>query len=111
MLRALAGEALGVASLHGAGEFWFRGYRIGARSLDAPHGHGPIVEVVIEDGAGGATIDRVRTAVAFGAEAGSACAIDALHASATRACRTRSFAGCVSPVDARYASPETGQIS
>ena len=37
--------------------------------------------------------------------------IDHSHAPATAACRAESLAGCVSPVDARYASPETGQIS
>jgi len=60
---------------------------------------------------GAELLDRVRIAVAFRSDPGSACRIDPLHAPEVAARRAESLVGCVSPVDARYASPETGQIS
>ena len=72
--------------------------------------------VLTADG-GAELLDRVRIAVAFRSDPGSACRIDHSRAPAIAARRAESLAGCVSPVDARYASPfarksaETGQIS
>ena len=111
MLGVLAREALAVATLHGAAQLSFRGYRVAARRLGAAGAEGSLVEVTLATNGGGEPLDRVRIAVASRSEAGSACRIDYSQAPTVVACQAESLAGCVSPVDARYASPETGQIS
>jgi len=111
MLRVLAREALAVATLHGAAQLSFRGYRVAATRLCAAGSDGAFVEITLAGNRGDEPFDRVRIAVASRSHAGSAWRIDSLHTPATAVCTTESLAGCVSPVDARYASPETGQIS
>jgi len=110
-LRVLVREALAVAALSGAAQLSFRGYRIDAKRLRAAGADGALVEITLAVDAGGAPLDRVRIAVASRPDPRSACRVDFLHAPSMAACTTESLAGCVSPVDARYASPETGQIS
>ncbi|WKZ13660.1 MAG: hypothetical protein QY320_06795 [Gammaproteobacteria bacterium] len=111
MLRVLACEVLAFATLHGAAQLSFRGYRVAARRLCATGANEALVKITLACSCGGEPLDRVRIAVAFRSDAGSAWRIDSLHAPKTAVCTTESLAGCVSPVDARYASPETGQIS
>ena len=111
MLRVLAREALAFATLHGAAQLLFRGYRVAATRLCAAGADGAFVEITLAGNCGGEPLDRVRIAVAFRSDPGSASRIDHSHAPATVACQAESLAGCVSPIDARYASPETGQIS
>ena len=111
MLRVLACEVLAVATQRGAAQLSFRGYRVAARRLCAAEANETLVEVILSGNRGGELLDRVRIAVASRSDAGSAWRIDSLHAPTTAVCTTESLAGCVSPVDARYASPETGQIS
>ena len=110
MLRVLAREALAVATLHGAAQLSFRGYRIDATRLWATGANEALVEVILSGNRGGDPLDRVRIAVAFRSDEGSASRIDPWHTPAISAGQAESLAGCVSPVDARYASPETGQI-
>jgi hypothetical protein len=111
MLRVLAREALAVATLHGAAQLSFRGYRVAATRLCAAGSDGAFVEITLAGNRGDEPFDRVRIAVASRSDVGSAWRIDSLHAPATAVWMTESLAGCVSPVDARYALPETGQIS
>lgn len=111
MLGVLAREALAVAALSGAAQLSFRGYRVDARRLCAARADGPLVEITLAVSGSGEPLDRVRIAVASRSDVGSACRIDYSHAPTVAACQAESLAGCVSPVDARYASPETGQIS
>ena len=111
MLNVLAREALAAAVLHDAAQLSFRGYRIDARRLRAAGADGALVEITLAVDGGDAPLDRVRIAVASRSDPRSACRVDFLHAPSMAACTTESLAGCVSPVDARYASPETGQIS
>jgi hypothetical protein len=111
MLCVLAREALAVATLHGAAELSFRGYRVAATRVRAAGADGAFVEVALAGNRGDEPLDRVRIAVAFRSDPGSACRIDHSRAPAIAARRAESLAGCVSPVDARYASPDTGQIS
>jgi hypothetical protein len=111
MLRLLVDDALAAALLHGSERISFHGYCIEARRLFAPGTEVASVEFVLTINGGAELLDRVRIAVAFRSDPGSACRIDLLHASEVAARRAESLAGCVSPVDARYASPETGQIS
>ena len=111
MLRVLAREALAVATLHGAAQLSFRGYRVAATRLCTAGTDGAFVEITLAVNRGDELLDRVRIAVAFRSDEGSASRIDPLHALPVAPRRAESLAGCVSPVDARYASPETGQIS
>ena len=111
MLCVLAREALAVATLHGAAQLSFRGYRVAATRLCTAGTDGAFVEITLAGNRGGEPLDRVRIAVAFRSDAGSACRIEPSRTPAMAACHTEFFAGCVSPVDARYASPKTGQIS
>ncbi len=111
MLNVLAREALAAAVLHDAAQLSFRGYRIDARRLGTTGADEAIVEITLARSRGGEPFDRVRIAVASRSDAGSAWRTDSLHTPGTAVCTTESLAGCVSPVDARYASPETGQIS
>ncbi len=111
MLRVLAHDALSAAMLHGFERVSFHGYCVEARCLSASGADVASVELVLTIHGGAELLDRVRIAVAFRSNPGSACRIDPLHALRVAARQTESLAGCVSPVDARYASPETGQIS
>ena len=111
MLRVLVHDALAAALLHGFERVSFHGYCIEARCLSASGADVASVELVLTIDGGAELLDRVRIAVAFRSDPGSACRIDPSHAPAIVARRAESLAGCVSPVDARYASPETGQIS
>lgn len=111
MLCVLAREALAVATLHGVAQLSFRGYRVAATRLCTAGTDGAFVEITLAGNRGGEPLDRVRIAVAFRSDPGSACRTDPLHALPVDARQAESLAGCVSPVDARYASPETGQIS
>ena len=111
MLSVVAQQAIVDAWRYGMERAWFRGYRIEARRLDG--GHGPARFLVLTlgslDTAG--ALDRVLIEVAPCSNFVSACGISFSQASADSARRTESLAGCVSPFDARYASPESGQIS
>ena len=111
MLRVLVHDALAAALLHGFERISFHGYCIEARRLSAAGAERASVDLALTVDGGAELLDRVRIAVAFRSDPGSACRIDHLHAPAIAARRAESLAGCVSPVDARYASPETGQIS
>ena len=111
MLRILVHDALVAAMLRGFERVSFHGYCVEARCLSASGADVASVELALTIHGGAELLYRVRIAVAFRSDPGSACLIDHSHAPATAARRAESLAGCVSPVDARYASPETGQIS
>ncbi len=83
MLRVLAREALAVATLHGAAQLSFRGYRVAATRLCAAGSDGAFVEITLAGNRGDEPFDRVRIAVASRSDAGSAWRIDSLHAPAT----------------------------
>ena len=75
MLRALAREAFAVATLHGAAQLSFHGYRFDARRI-AASANGAFVEITLSVSQIGEPLDRVRIAVACRLHAGSACRID-----------------------------------
>lgn len=80
MLCVLVREALAVATLHGAAQLSFRGYRVAATRLCAAGANGAVVEITLAVNRGGEPLDRVRIAVAFRSDEGSASRIDPLHA-------------------------------
>jgi hypothetical protein len=85
MLRLLAREALTVATLHGAAQLSFRGYRVDARRC-AAGASGAFVEITLTVCKTGELLERVCIAVACRSDAGSACRINSLHAPATAVC-------------------------
>ena len=111
MLCVLVQEVLVAAMLRGFERVSFHGYCIEATRLSTAGADIAFVALTLTAGCGAELPDRVRIAVAFPSDTGSACRIDYSHAPTVAACQAESLAGCVSPVDARYASPETGQIS
>jgi hypothetical protein len=111
MLRLLVHDALAAALLHGFDRVSFHGYCIEARCLSTSGADVASVELVLTIDGSAELLDRVRIAVAFRSDPASACRIAPSHALPVAARQAESLAGCVSPVDARYASPETGQIS
>ncbi len=111
MLSAVAQQAIVDAWRCGMERAWFRGYRIEARRLDGADGRSQFLVLTLGSVGGAGVLDRVFIEVAPRPNSGSACDLCFSRASAAASWRTESLAGCVSPVDARYASPETGQIS
>lgn len=80
MLRALVHDALAAAMLHGFERVSFRGYCIEARCLSTSGADVASVELVLTIDGGAELLDRVRIAVAFRLDEGSACRIDPLPA-------------------------------
>ena len=111
MLRALFDEVLRTAALHGFERVSFHGYRIEGRSLYAASARHARVMLTLHDEGGATLLDAVRIAVARPSRPGSACVISHPRAPVLAALEAESLAGCVSPEDARDASPETGPIS
>ena len=111
MICAMAHAALIGAARHGKDCTSFRGFRIDANRVRTDGGEGTLIEVTLSAAGGAALLDRVLIEVARHAHLGSACAIEPTAAGPVAPRRTAFLAGCVSPFDARYASPETGQIS
>lgn len=111
MLRALFEEVLMRAALHGFERVSFHGYRIEGRSLRAAGARHARVMLTLDDEDGATLLDAVRIAVARPSRPGSACVIPHPRAPMLAALEAQFLAGCVSPEDARHASPETGPIS
>ena len=111
MLSVVAQQAIVDAWQCGMERAWFRGYRIEARRLDGGHGPGRFLVLTLGSLDTAGVLDRVLIEVAPRSNSVSACGISFSRASADSARRTESLVGCVSPFDARYASPESGQIS
>ena len=111
MLSVVAQQAIVDAWRCGMERAWFRGYRIEVRRLDGGHGPGRFLVLTLGSLDTAGVLDRVLIEVAPRSNSVSACGISFSRASADSARRTESLVGCVSPFDARQASPESGQIS
>jgi hypothetical protein len=111
MLSVVAQQAIVDAWRCGVERAWFCGYRIEARRLDGPDGCSQFLLLTLGSLDTVGALDRVLIEVAPCSNSVSACCISFSQASAASARRTESLVGCVSPFDARYASPESGQIS
>lgn len=111
MLGAVARQSICDAWQGGADRTAFHGYSIETRRIGrADDGHPLIILTLRATGVGG-VLDRLFIAVASHPIAGSAFHISFDWTRASASCRTESLVGCVSPFDARHASPESGQIS
>ena len=111
MLGAIARQSICDAWQRGEDRSAFQGYCIETRRIAAvDEGHALFVLTLRATGATG-VLDRHVIAVAPHPIPGSAFPISFDGARTLASRRTESLVGCVSPFDARHASPETGQIS
>ena len=117
MLGAILFQSIRDAWEMGVDRTRFRGYSIEARRIDAADGgHPQLVLTLRIAGAAGvvgvsAVLDRLFIAVAPYPIPGTGCDIRLNCVRTFVPRRTESPVGCVSPIDARYASPETGHVS
>ena len=117
MLGAIMFQSIRDACQHGEHRVWFRGYCIEARRIDGVDGgHPQLVLTLRVAGVAGvvgvsAVLDRLFIAVAPFPIPGTGCDIRLQRVRNFSPLRTESPVGCVSPIDARYASPETGHFS
>lgn len=117
MLGAILFQSIRDAWELGVDRTQFRGYCIEARRIDAADsGHPELLLTLRVAGAAGvvgvsAVLDRLFIAVAPFPIPGTGCDIRLNCVRNFVPPRTESPVGCVSPIDARYASPETGLFS
>ena len=117
MLGAIMFQSIRDACQHGEHRVWFRGYCIEARRINAADGgHPQLVLTLRVAGVAGvvgvsAVLDRLFIAVAPFPIPGTGCDIRLQRVRNFVPRRTESPVGCVSPIDARNASPETGHFS
>ena len=117
MLGAILFQSIRDAWESGVDRARFHGYSIEARRVDAADGgHPQLVLTLRVAGVAGvvgesAVLDRLFIAVAPYPIPGRGCDIRLKCVRSFVPRRTESPVGCVSPIDARYASPETGHFS
>jgi len=117
MLGAILFQSIRDAWEMGVDRTRFRGYSIEAWRIDAADGgHPQLVLTLRVAGVAGvvgvsAVLDRLFIAVAPYPIPGTGCDIRLKFVRSFVRRRTESPVGCVSPIDARNASPETGHFS
>ena len=117
MLGAILFQSIRDAWEVGVDRTRFRGYSIEARRIDAADGGHPQLMLTLRvAGVAGvvgvsAVLDRLFIAVAPYPISGTRCDIRLQRVRNLSPRRTESPVGCVSPIDARNASPETGLFS
>ena len=111
MLGAILFQSIRDAWELGMDRTWFRGYCIEARRIDAFDGGQPQLLLTLRITGVSAVLDRMFMAVAPFPIPGTGCDIRLKCVSTSVRRRTESPVGCVSPIDARNASPETGHFS
>ena len=111
MLGALLLQSVRDAWLRGADSVRFRGYCIDCRRIDGDDGGHPRMVLTLRVAGGIGMLDRLFIAVAPYPIPGTGCDIRLKCVRRLSPPRTESPVGCVSPIDACYASPETGHFS
>ena len=111
MLGALLFQCIRDAWRCGEDRVWFLGYCIEARRIDAFDGGQPQLLLTLRTTGVSAVLDRMFIAVAPYPIPGTRCEIRLNCVRSFVPRRTQSPVGCVSPIDACYASPETGHFS
>lgn len=113
-LGAILFQSIRDAWQSGQDRVWFRDYCIEARRIDvadvAIGGHS-LLMLTLRIAGVAAMLDRRFIAVAPYPIPGAGFDIELIRVRTVAQRRLRSHVGCVSPIDARNASPETGQIS
>ena len=111
MLGALLLQSVRDAWRHGQDRVRFRGYCIECRRLGGEGTGHPALVLTLRVAGGAGVLDRLFMAVAPYPIPGTRCDIRLQPVRHLPRGRTESPVGCVSPIDVRNASPETGQIS
>lgn len=111
MLGALLFQCIRDAWRCGEDRVRFLGYCIEARRIDAFDGGQPQLLLTLRITGVSAVLDRMFMAVAPFPIPGTGCDIRLKCVRTAVRRRTESPVGCVSPIDARNASPETGHFS
>lgn len=111
MLGALLFQCIRDAWRCGEDRVWFLGYCIEARRIDASDGGHPQLVLTLRATNAPGALDRMFIAVAPFPIPGAGCDIRLQRVRNLLPLRTESPVGCVSPIDARNASPETGLFS
>ena len=111
MLGAILFQCIGDACKLGMDRVRFRGYRIEARRIDGADGDHPQLMLTLRVTGAAGVLDRMFIAVAPYLIPGTRCDIRLKSVRPLSPRRTESPVGCVSPIDARYVSPETGHVS
>lgn len=95
----------------GQDRVWFRDYCIEARRIDVANGGHSLLMLTLRIAGVAGMLDRRFIAVAPYPIPGAGFDIELIRVRAVAQRRLKSHVGCVSPIDVRNASPETGQIS
>ena len=111
MLGAIMFQSIRDAWTLGLDRTRFRGYCIEARRIDFADGRHPQLMLTLRITGVSAVLDRMFIAVAPYPIPGTGFDIRLKCVRNSSPRRTESPVGCVSPIDARNASPETGHIS
>ncbi len=111
MLGAILFQSIRDAWTLGLDRTRFRGYCIEARRIDFDDGRHPQLLLTLQVAGVAEVVDRLFIAVAPFPIPGAGCDIRLRSVRILSPRRTESPVGCVSPIDVRNASPETGQIS
>ena len=111
MLGAILFQCIRDACKLGMDRVRFRGYRIEARRIDGADGDHPQLMLTLRVTGAAGVLDRMFIAVAPYPIPGAGFDIRFKCVRNLSPRRTESPVGCVSPTDARYASPETGHVS
>ena len=111
MLGAVARQSICAAWQRGEDRSAFHGYCIETRRIGRSGDGHPLLVLTLREASAGRVLYRLFIAVASHPIPGSALRISFDGVRILASHRTGSFVGCVSPFDARHASPETGQIS
>jgi hypothetical protein len=111
MLGAIMFQCIRDAWRLGQDRVRFRGYCIEARRIDSDGATSPHLVLTLRVAGAPGVIDRMLIAVAPRLSSGTRCDIRMQVVRHRPLRRAESPVGCVSPIDARNASPETGQIS
>jgi hypothetical protein len=111
MLGALLLQSVRDAWVRGEDRVRFRGYCIKSRRIDGVDGGHPQLGLTLRVTGVAGVQDRLFIAVAPYPIPGAGCDIHLQCVRRVAPQRVESPVGCVSPIDARYASPETGHIS
>ena len=111
MLGAILFQSIRDAWQLGMDRTRFRGYCIEARRVDAADGGQPQLVLTLRVTGVSAVLDSLFIAVAPYPIPGTGCDIRLNCVRNFVPRRTESPVGCVSPIDARNASPETGHFS
>ena len=111
MLGALLLQSVRDAWLQGEDRVRFRGYSIECRRVGGASGGYPHLVLTLRVAGGVGVLDRLFMAVAPYPIPGTRCDIRLQPVRQLPLGRSQSPVGCVSPTDARNASPETGLFS